>query len=118
MRGGSPSVGGQVRFFHRPRSHSVGINLFEPRVNFTREHADAMHGIVVLEKASLSHDEQVAIAADMVPMFFNLLKHLVGRSREHRARFNRAFDCGLLRAICADHVVCAARQLHFIATGT
>ena len=57
-----------------------------------------MYGIVVLEEPSLSHDEQVAVAADMVPMFLDLLKYLIGRSGEHRAGFNCAFHGGLLGA--------------------
>src|ERR1017187_9014663 len=82
------SVRSRIQFFHGPGNHSVGIDLLKPRINFARKHADAVHGIVVLEKASLSHDEQVAVAADMIPMFFDLLEDLIGRAGEHRAGFN------------------------------
>ena len=71
-----------------------------------------MNGIVGAEEARLSHDEQVAVAANIVPMLFDLLEDLIGRSGEHCAGLDRAFDRGLLGAEGADHVVRAPRQLH------
>jgi len=42
------SVRSRIQICRRPGNHGFRINLFESRVYFAREHADAMHGIVVL----------------------------------------------------------------------
>jgi hypothetical protein len=48
---------------------SIGIKHLKPRTDFAGEHADAVHGVVVLEESGLVHDQQVAVAADMLPVF-------------------------------------------------
>ena len=64
------------------RRQVVWIDLLEPWVDLPGEHADAMHGIVVFEEASLPHNQEVAIATNKFPMVFDLLKYLIGRTCE------------------------------------
>src|SRR5258706_14177362 len=82
------SVRSHVRFFHHPRNRGVGIELLEPWIDLTGEHADAVHGVVMFQESGLSHDQQMAVAADMVPVFLDLLEDRVGRDAKHGAGFD------------------------------
>jgi hypothetical protein len=61
------------------------IKLLKPRRDFAGEHADAVHGVTVLEELSLAHDQQVAVPAG---------QHLIGSSSDHGAGLDGAFDGG------------------------
>ena len=49
------------------------VSSLSPRIDLAREHADAVHGVVVLEEAGLAHDQQMAEAADVVVVLLDLL---------------------------------------------
>ena len=78
-------------YLRRAGRQNIGIELLKPRIDFTSEHADAVHGVVVLEEAGLAHDQQVAVAADMIPVFLELRENLIRRAGKHGAGFDRAF---------------------------
>ena len=51
-----------------------------------------MHGVVMFEKSGLSHDQEMAVAADVVPVFLHLLEDHVGGARKHEAGFDGTID--------------------------
>src|SRR5665213_4349928 len=66
-----------ARLREHARQICAGIFLLEPRIDLAREHPDAVHGVVVFEEARLAHDQEMAVAADMVIEFLDLLVDLI-----------------------------------------
>src|ERR1700756_4919649 len=96
----------------QPVSGSSTVSaILQPRIDLAREHLDAVDGLVMLQESGLAHDQEMAVAADMIPMLLELREHLIRGAREHGASFDRAFDRALLGSMGADDVVSAAGEL-------
>src|SRR5262249_44626112 len=86
----------------------VRVEFLEARIHFPSEHADPVHGVVMVEKSGLAHDQELAVAADMIPVLLELLEHLIGCAGEHGTGLDRTLHGALPGAMSADHVMGAA----------
>jgi hypothetical protein len=88
--------------------------MLEPGIDFAREGLDSAHGLLVLEKPGLSHDQQMSESADVVVHLLDLAEDLIRRAGEHDAGLDRVLHgcVGSVRCMLVDRRAAQDLRMH------
>src|SRR5215510_6781464 len=79
----------------RPRARALR-QRFEPRIDLAHEHLHALDRLVVVEKSSLAHDQEMPEAADVVVHLHDLAVDRIRIAREDQAVVHERSELRLL----------------------